>query len=218
MKKPLPLGHRSYAQSGQDVLALYHIKKLDKIAGRKRKSGLYIDVGACYPIKVSNTYLFYRLGWKGLCIDANPATREPFLKERPRDIFETVAVGADDGELEFHTYDNPQLSGFGEARLASMKRQRRYLGSYKVPVRRLSGLIDRHFPATPVDLLSVDTEGHELHVLSSLDLTRHRPLLVILESIRSPVEANADPAVQHMLRHGYTLRSHTGHDAFLTAD
>jgi FkbM family methyltransferase len=216
MKKPAPLGYRSYAQTGQDVLALYLIKKIDKIAGRKRKTGVYVDIGACYPIKVSNTYLFYRLGWRGLCIDANPASKEAFVKARPKDIFETVAVGASDGELEFHTYDNPQLNGFGEARLDSLKRQGRHLGSYKVPVRRLSGLIDQHFPDTPVDFLSVDTEGHELQVLSSLDLSRHRPRLIVLESIRSPLEAADDPAVEHLLKHGYKLRSHTGHDAFLT--
>ena len=37
--------------------------------------GFYVDVGAGNPINLSNSYLFEKLGWNGLLIDADPRHR-----------------------------------------------------------------------------------------------------------------------------------------------
>jgi FkbM family methyltransferase len=208
----------SYAQTGQDIFANYLLERRDKRLGQRRRPGVYVDVGACYPVKVSNTYFFYERGWRGLCIDANPASREPFVAARPRDTFVTCAISAETGLKPFHTFDNPQWNSFSEERLKTMTRLGHYTGTIEVATRRLSDVIDENLPDVEIDMLTMDIEGHELAALGTLDLSRHRPYLFLLESVRSPLQAGEDPAIQVLTNAGYTLRSHTGHDAFLTLD
>ena len=51
---------RSYAQEGEDLL-------LERILGKQGK-GFYVDVGAHHPVRFSNTFLFYKRGWRGINI------------------------------------------------------------------------------------------------------------------------------------------------------
>ena len=46
-------------------------KKIIKLFNKNEK-GLYLDVGCFHPIRQNNTYLLYKLGWKGINIDLNP--------------------------------------------------------------------------------------------------------------------------------------------------
>ena len=53
----------SQSQFGEDkkIIKLFH----------KNKKGIYLDVGCFHPIRLNNTYLMYKLGWKGINIDLN---------------------------------------------------------------------------------------------------------------------------------------------------
>jgi hypothetical protein len=74
---------RCYGHSGEDLV-------LDRLLNGKRM-GFYIDVGAHHPTRFSNTYLFYKKGWSGINIDANPKSMELFNRRRSRDI--NIEVG-----------------------------------------------------------------------------------------------------------------------------
>jgi len=50
----------------------------------------------------------------------------------------------------------------------------------RVPGARLETVLEKH-GVEGIDLLSIDTEGNELDVCSSLDWPRHRPSIVIIE-------------------------------------
>src|SRR5262249_32770188 len=69
---------KSYSQEGEDMI-------LNRIFGEK-KSGFYVDVGAYHPKRFSNTYFFYKKGWRGINIDAMPGSMKPFNAKRNRDI------------------------------------------------------------------------------------------------------------------------------------
>lgn len=77
-------GKRSYSQSGEDVV-------VDAILNRK-KSGYYIDIGAYHPKVFSNTYMFYKRGWRGICVDANPTLGWMYKLVRPRDVFVNCGI------------------------------------------------------------------------------------------------------------------------------
>jgi hypothetical protein len=48
------------------------------------RQGIYVDVGAFHPIKLSNTVFFERcLGWKGACVEPNPSMGPYFRAFRP---------------------------------------------------------------------------------------------------------------------------------------
>jgi len=55
----------TYAQHGEDILVLEYLRGYDK------SSGIYVDVGANHPTRISNTYLMYRNGFKGISIEPN---------------------------------------------------------------------------------------------------------------------------------------------------
>src|SRR4051812_39740676 len=79
-------GRRWYSQEGEDIL----LSKLLHDVSR----GSFVDVGCHHPQRFSNTYHFYRRGWRGINIDPLPGTRRRFAWARPGDVTLEVAIGA----------------------------------------------------------------------------------------------------------------------------
>jgi hypothetical protein len=67
--------------------------------------------------------------------------------------------------------------------------------SIEVPVRTLDSLLDDAKAPKPIDLLSIDVEGHELDVLRGFDFARWQPRLILLEDhVVQPRQAQLSPA------------------------
>src|SRR5271163_3018688 len=81
----------SWSQFGEDLI-------VSNIVGLERTDGFYVDVGCFHPVRYSNSYVFYRRGWRGLCIDPSPICSRFWKLERPRDIVVNEAVGRIRGE------------------------------------------------------------------------------------------------------------------------
>ena len=79
----------SYSQFGEDLL-------VQEVLGYERRDIFYIDIGAFHPISKSNTYIFYKRGGRGICVEPNPNAKALWQKFRPRDIF--IGKGVTGGE------------------------------------------------------------------------------------------------------------------------
>ena len=171
------------------------------------QEGFYVDVGAYHPVRFSNTYYFYKRGWRGLNIDARPGLRRPFLKARPRDLFVESGVSDERGELTYHMFNEPALNGFDPDLSAERDGALsfREIGRRSVPVAPLVDLLDRHLPAgRSIDFLSIDVEGFDDRVVRSNDWTRHRPRWVLVEVVgKTLTSALASPTVAHLESAGY---------------
>ncbi len=161
----------SYSQFGEDAF-------LNAFFGDV-KQGYYVDVGAFHPYEISNTYLFYRRGWRGINIEPNPDHFRRFPACRPGDININAAVSTQAGVVPF-TCDG-HYSGIDDhthlfrGRDASAKR-------VNVEALPLSQILDSHLPnAQAIDFLSVDCEGHDREVLESNDWGKYRPRVVLVE-------------------------------------
>jgi FkbM family methyltransferase len=164
----------SYSQHGEDR------ELLNYFGGRK---GTYVDVGANYPVKISNTYLLYRNGWSGLTVEPIPRLFRRHQMLRPRDIQVNAACGTTPGNLNFYELSNSGLSTFDESRRdAAVAIGNRVVGQTVVPIIPLADLIRQKLPGRSVDLLSVDTEGFDMAVLMSNDWNAIRPKLVVFET------------------------------------
>ena len=65
---------------------------------------------------------------------------------------------------------------------------------FTAPARTLSSLLDEHAAGQKVDLLSLDVEGYEVEALLGLDLARHRPRFICVETWhKPPVDALLSP-------------------------
>ena len=205
-----PYASRSYAQEGEDLVLRRYFEG--------RRDGFFVDVGAHHPRRFSNTYLSYRLGWRGINVEPNPELAALFARERPRDV--TLALGVSDspGMLTYYRFDEPALNSFDGA----LSRERdgaggyRIVGTSQIQVVRLAAILADHLPpGTTIDFLSVDVEGHDLAVLRSNDWTRYRPTVVLAEALGTSLSDVAGSELHgYLVAQGYELFAKTVHTLF----
>jgi FkbM family methyltransferase len=196
---------RSYAQEGEDLI-LHRIFDQQSV-------GFYVDVGAHHPKRFSNTFIFYRAGWRGINVEPNPAVQRDFRGQRPRDVTVQLGVSDQPGVLTYYEFDDPALNTFDESlvkwRLSNTPY--RLVQQSNVAVERLDSVLSRLLPAGQViDFLSVDVEGLDLAVLRSNDWQRFRPKCVLIEALQSSLEdAQRGEACAFLQLQGYELFAKT---------
>lgn len=162
----------SYAMFGEDAL-------LRSIFRTKTESGTYVDIGCYHPQKWSNTYAFYIMGWRGLCVDPNKDFEDDWRRLRPKDIFLPIAISDEPGTGAL------ELSARGpqENRLVSRESSADHAEStVVVRLMRLDTLLNEYLPDPgKIDLMSIDCEGHDLNVLRSNDFEKYRPRILVVE-------------------------------------
>lgn len=168
---------KSYSQEGEDMI----LRRLFE----NRKTGFYVDIGAHHPARFSNTYFFYKRGWRGINIDAMPGSMRAFNTFRPRDINLEQAVSEIARTLDFYIFNEPALNGFN-ARLSHERDLSadafKILETKKLQTRRLDSILNEYLPEKQsIDFMSIDVEGLDLKVLKSNDWTRYRPEVVLIE-------------------------------------
>lgn len=157
--QPLPF----HSQWGEDRWLAEHFEL--------PRHGVFVDVGAGDGVTGSNSLYFENLGWRGLCVDADPRNHE-WLHKRHCAVY-TCAISTAPGPKPFGLYvPKPSWSGL----------DRRGADYHEVLVNcnTLESLLQQE-RIEQIDLLSIDVEGTELDVWQSFDHSKHRPAVVIIE-------------------------------------
>lgn len=205
---PPPYIPPSYSQAGEDAILrfLFADKKMQKIS--------YLEIGTNIPDIGNNTYLFYKKGSRGVCVEADKMLIPRIEKMRPGDkILNTgVAVGTDK-EAEFYIFDCLGISTFDKE---EAERRVAY-GTYKiietitVPLININTLIEKNFDNYP-DLLSIDIEGLDFQVLKSLNYEKY-PLPVVCVETCTYSENHIRPKdhsiAEFMISKGYEIYADT---------
>ena len=200
-----PFATRSYSQEGEDLI-------LRRIFDQQ-STGFYVDVGAHHPKRFSNTYIFYKAGWRGINIEPNPAAIPLFASIRPRDFNVQVGISDQPSTMTYYEFDDPALNSFD----GELTRWRLANTPYKVvresgvAVERLDAVLARLMPpGQAIDFLSVDVEGLDFAVLRSNDWARFRPKCVLIEALQSSLEvALRSDACIFLQGQGYELFAKT---------
>lgn len=192
---------KSYSQEGEDLI----LRRIFE----KKKSGFYVDVGAHHPFRFSNTYFFYKKGWRGLNLDANPESIKLFNKFRSRDINVNVGIGT--GEtLDFYMFNEPALNTF----VKDLAEQRSKIQGYKIiktitiKTTSLSQVLTEYLPkGQSIDFMSVDCEGLDFMLLKSNDWSKYRSTVLVVEilNLNSVEEALIHPISVYLNGVGYKL-------------
>jgi FkbM family methyltransferase len=193
--------HRSYSQEGEDMI-------LRRVFDG-RKDGFYVDVGAHHPMRFSNTFYFYRLGWRGINIEPNPDATTRFRLFRPRDTHVQAGVGDTPATLRYWCFEDAALNTF-DAQLAARYRADPRLSfsrTREIAVERLDAILSRCLPkGVRIDFLSIDVEGMDMAVLRSNDWRRFRPHCVLAEVIGATLESlSGNDVVRFLDDRGYGL-------------
>ena len=171
---PAPYVPASYSQAGEDAILrfLFNDLKQTKIS--------YLDLGTNIPDLGNNTYLFYKNGSRGVCVEADGTLINAIRDKRPEDKVIHAGVSfTSEKEADFYVFDEPSLNTFDKEEAENRNAKGTYKISkvVKVPLITINELIRDNFSNCP-DLLSIDIEGLDLDVLKSLDLAAY-PIPVI---------------------------------------
>ena len=86
---------KTYSQHREDIWFKNALTSLDADAG------IYVDVGGNHPTRLSNTYLLYRSGYRGLIIEPNIELARLQRRFRRNDTVVAVGCGAQAALAEF---------------------------------------------------------------------------------------------------------------------
>ncbi len=192
----------SYSQCGEDLIIGSIFSSL------KIPYPSYLDIGAHDPIYLSNTYLFYGKGSRGVCVEPNPALCEKIRKTRKKDVCIVAGIGTEsvDNAL-FYLMNEKALSTF------SKEAAERYQDSSKVkiedilriPLISINECLGKYFPSCP-NFVSLDIEGEDLAVLESIDYDHYRPQVFCIETLtytEDNSERKKHEIIEFMIGKGY---------------
>lgn len=204
-----PFENISYGQEGEDLI-------LERIfAGRP--AGFFVDIGAHHPLRFSNTYLFYKKGWRGINIDPNPDSKKLFDAERPGDINLELGVSNQQGALQYYNFKEKALNTFSAALAKQYTDANWELENVmNIDTLPLADLLNKHLPANQkIDFMSIDVEGFEQEVLSSNDWTKYKPEVILVEMLDCPMATLHETGIaQFLLARGYALFAKTFNTVF----
>jgi FkbM family methyltransferase len=169
----------TFSQCGEDRILAFLFGQLAITTPR------YLDVGTHHPCVGNNTYLFYRAGAKGVCVEPNPDLAPLIREKRPRDEVLNVGVSTKkSGSFHYYLFNESSFNTFDpeEAAVRARSGGQPVLKEMMVPVVTLESIITDYFP-DGLELLSLDTEGLDLAILKSLNYEKHRPLAICVETV-----------------------------------
>ena len=170
----------SYSQAGEDAIirTLFDSKKIN--------NPTYLDLGVYLPDYHNNTYLFYKLGARGVLVEADESLISRIKQVRPKDKVLNIGVGfMDSSSSDFYIFNEPAISTFNKEEAL----YRESHGTFKIVkisqvlLKSINSIITENFETCP-DLLSIDLEGLDLAVLESLNFEKFPIPVICAETCR----------------------------------
>ena len=215
LRNYVPIGRLSYSQEGEDLVLARFFETI------KKTEGFFVDIGAHHPIRYSNTYYFYRRGWRGINVDALPGTKKLFERMRPKDITVECGVGVKAGILTYFSFNEPALNTFSEHEAKKKDiLPYRMLKKIPIPIVTLETILDENLPLEQgIDFLSIDVEGFDHEVISSNNWGKYRPKIILVEILESRVhDLGSHPTAKILLEQGYKFIAKTHNTYFFAAN
>jgi FkbM family methyltransferase len=164
----------SYAQNFEDVI----LERLFK----SRKTGFYVDIGACHPIYDSVTHHFYLKGWSGINVEPQPKLFTELQAARERDINLQCCVGAQADTRTFYITKDIGTSTLNQVIAEHYREERSIDQELTVELITLNQIWSEHVGDRQVDFMKIDVEGYEREVLSGADFSVVAPSVLVIEA------------------------------------
>jgi FkbM family methyltransferase len=144
------------------------------------QKGFFVDVGANDPKDISQTWHLEQTGWTGILIEPQPDLAQQLREQRRARVF-ACACSSPENSGKMLPF---QVSGIHSSlNLGFFVAGMRKSNLIEVPVRTLDEILIEANAPSPVDLMSIDVESHEIEVLNGLTLSRWRPRLILIEDL-----------------------------------
>jgi len=206
----------SFSYDGEDFALLKYFSGI--------KNGFFIDIGSHKPVKSSNTFLLYTLGWSGCCVDPLPTLKKSYSLFRGRDLFINAGIVSSENkkqELDFYFYKRyPDNSTFDPIRVEQLKKlfNRHPTSKISVPLlstEELCGVINKKIgKVDDIHFLNIDTEGFEKSILEDFFSLGKFPWIICVEELGKTLDSLVHGDLHNLMTEkGYILGAKT----FLTS-
>lgn len=200
-----PSYNSSHSQFGEDMLIRGHFGS--------RKNGFYVDIGAHHPVYYSNTYHFYLKGWNGVNIEATPEVINLFNQLRSRDKNINACIGKKSGELvTFFEFEQAALNTISESMAKDCEdKGHKIIRKREMTTVNINDLLEKHVPKNKeIDFLTIDIEGLDNLIITSLNFDRFSPAAILVEDHKFKIEHPESEMLDVLRSKGYTLEGKCG--------
>ena len=167
--------------------------------------GSYLDIGAGYPVRSSNTFCFYRRGWRGIAIEPIRTNTFIFKLFRRGDKVINKLVGRSPGSAYFYHFEPYEYSTTDDEIASQMKRRMdtRLISRRKVRQISIAELELCISPLQPA-LLSIDAEGADLEILKGIPWDKYCPRVICVEEWADRIDPSEN-VTRFLHANAYTL-------------
>ena len=146
-----------------------------------KKNGFYVDVGCYHPVHRNNTYLLYKLDWRGINIDISEFSIDLFNYIRPDDLNYNFAISNKNEILKmYYQKELSQLSTIEKEQANKVFQGN--IKEKKIQAFTLNEILAKDkYKNYEIDLLNIDAEGADLKVLEGLSFDKFMPKLICVE-------------------------------------
>ena len=168
----------SYSQFGEDIFLVKYFNK---------KRGFFIDLGCHHPFRYNNTFKLYNSGWRGINIDLNKISIDLFNYMRAKDTNLCLAITDKIGVIKCYVPNknliSPEITT--DSNFAKNYKKRHGSSYESINIESISwNFFEKKYLKNikKVDLLKIDIEGSDFKVLKSINLTKFKPKVIMVEA------------------------------------
>lgn len=199
---------KSYSQCGEDLIVDFILSNM------KITNPYYLDIGAHHPQYLSNTYLFYKKGGSGICIEPDPILFAEILTKRKKDLCINAGVGVEGtSSADFYIMSTKTLNTFSRKEAERYQSYGRQLIEkiIKLPLISLNEILS-NIKKNNLNFVSLDVEGLDYEIIKTFNFNLQRPEVFCIETI-TYTEDNSEQKeyqiIEYLLEHDYMVYADT---------
>jgi FkbM family methyltransferase len=168
-----------------------------------KKNLFFVDIGANDGITLSNTFLLEKeYNWNGICSEPLPSAYEKLRNCRSTFCDDNAIFDKSNLSLEF--IEANLFSGIVEYISEKQKNKLKKSNKIKVNTITLQDLLQKYDSPKIINYLSLDTEGTELKILKSVNLSEYIFLYINVE--HNYIESNRSEIKKFLESNGYLYK------------
>lgn len=173
---------QTVSQSGEDSIIAY----VFMVLGIDLKNEYYLDLGANHAKQLSNTYMLYQQGMRGVLVEANPQLIGELKFYRGEDIILNKCISDTSGkQMHFYILNGDGLSTSSLDTVNEIIKINPQISVEKeivIDTITINEILEQYFDKAPL-LLNIDIEGQEENILRMINYEKYAPFVIIVERI-----------------------------------
>jgi FkbM family methyltransferase len=183
------------SQIGQDIFI--------DILNSKKEKGFFIEIGVGDGVNISNTYFLEKIrNWNGVLCEPDKSSHSSISANRKATLCKDALFNKA-GTIDFYSIDgNTELSTINMTKDMNSSMRKNY-SKYEVNTLTFGEFAIKYNIPTSIDFISLDTEGTELEILSTIDFSKYQIGAFCIE--HNNLEDRKSKLKEIMFSNGYNL-------------